>query len=156
MGCDIHGVIQVKKKNKWVTVAEGYPFRNYRAFAILANVRNELEFDGTASAVGFQSIDNPRGIPSDFEIHEEHHPLPKNFKWYPQSWRVDAYDDHVYWMGTHSYSYVTAKDLLEVDWLNPVYHSVGQAFLCFVILMQQYALENGGLENVRFVFGFDN
>ena len=43
MGCDIHGVVQSRWSNgDWHTECEMEDSRNYKLFAILANVRNGL------------------------------------------------------------------------------------------------------------------
>lgn len=58
MGCDIHTIVQIKKKNKWEYVPElpdEFNERNYSTFSLLANVRNSF------NTKGFE----PKGLPDD-------------------------------------------------------------------------------------------
>ncbi len=162
MGCDIHGVIQINKKGikdgiitkEWETVAEGYGSRNYAIFSILANVRNYFEKP-------WAFISEPKGFPRDFIIEGDYHPLPDSFKW--DSWDGNVYQrrDNKYWMGDHSYSHLTAQELIDYDWENIMkrensHNILGSEDFCyFIISISKYAFKYGA-ENVRFVFGFDN
>jgi hypothetical protein len=94
MGTDIHAVIQVLIAGSWVTVAlnPANGERHYQTFAILAGVRGRGDLPPIAL---------PRGLPADFPVDEEkYHTLP------PQPERAP-----LYWMGSHSYSYLTLAEL---------------------------------------------
>lgn len=74
MGCDIHMYVEKKVDNRWYPVKSDNPFqkgdqkpvkgyadwlyagRNYRLFALLADVRN---------SGGIEPLDSPRGLPND-------------------------------------------------------------------------------------------
>lgn len=58
MGCDIHIIVEIKKDDKWMYVPErpeSYRSRNYRLFAVLADVRNSFDI----------ACFEPKGIPED-------------------------------------------------------------------------------------------
>lgn len=112
MGCDIHCYAERKSKDgKWEIVGnvkkeedgwvsidyEPYHDRNYNLFAILANVRNGTAFAGCKTGEGFNSISNPKGVPSD--ASEEYASLS------------EQYDSD-----GHSHSYFTLRELLDYDW----------------------------------------
>ncbi len=117
MGCDIHMYAEVRKNGVWEKVGDvfenpyydperptrtdsnGYTWnakyidkpyddRNYRLFAILANVRNDDDW---------QPISMPRGIPKD---------ISQEIKTRVDDWNGDG----------HSHSFFTLKELLEFDW----------------------------------------
>jgi hypothetical protein len=125
VGTDIHGVLQRKLPNgHWETYREGYADRNYDAFAILADVRNGTGFAGIETSEGFKCISEPRGFPEDFDFDQEsycHHYDKDIFEWNDRSWRIpEDEEEQVYWMGDHSHSFVTAADLLNIDWNTTV------------------------------------
>jgi hypothetical protein len=121
MGCDIHGLCEVKQNGVWkVNTDEVFPNpyydskpeydwqanefqtypdtgRNYDWFAILADVRNGRGFAGIKTGDGFNIIDDPRGVPDDAteEWMEE-----------VNGWRGDM----------HSHSYLHVKDFNDFDW----------------------------------------
>jgi len=121
MGCDIHGLCEVKEKGTWRVNTdrvfpnpyynskpeydfqkeefETYPEtgRSYDWFAILADVRNGRGFAGIKTGDGFEIIDEPRGVPDDAteEWMEE-----------VNGWRGDM----------HSHSYLHVKDFNDFDW----------------------------------------
>lgn len=98
MGCDIHLHVEKKVNGKWVEVPDvGYDNRNYKVFAILANVRNGYGFAGCPTGRGFKSISEPKGLPDD---------ASKEVKEHSESWGVDG----------HSHSYLTLKELEAYDW----------------------------------------
>lgn len=88
MGCDIHGIVEGKFNGEWQTIEEFIDDRNYDMFAILADVRNGFGFAGAPSGEGFQAISSQRGLPADFKP-------PYN-----------------YWMGDHSFTWVTLTEML--------------------------------------------
>jgi hypothetical protein len=118
MGCDIHLFVEKKVRGRWVTAEnwvpeseEGSPTsnfhvpyeqsfyhgRNYNLFAILADVRNGVEFAGCDTGNGFVPISAPKGLPNDCcrEIRDE-----------ANKWGGDG----------HSHSWVTLSELLSYDW----------------------------------------
>lgn len=72
MGCDIHIFIEYRKQNEnWLSDGEFGFNRNYYAFALMANVRN----DGTVTPISEQ-----RGLPEDVNQYtkdslEDYHSL---------------------------------------------------------------------------------
>jgi len=104
MGADIHIAVEVRIDGKWTWIGKQLPDciekdkflpvprkRNYYLFSILADVRNYH---------GFQPISKPRGLPIDMD---------------PDLLRASVEDDNV-WLGDHSFSYITAKELSDYDW----------------------------------------
>lgn len=102
MGCDIHWIVQTRADNgsPWVTSrdldADCYDGRNYDLFAQLANVRNGWGFAGTNTGEGFVPICEPRGLPGDLAL-------------------VDNHVDEDTWLGDHSHSWLTLSELLAYD-----------------------------------------
>jgi hypothetical protein len=101
-----------------------YTDRNYEAFAILADVRNGKGFAGVDTGDGFEPIAQPRGLPSN--ISDELRTITN--KRALDECGVDTSDilavddvaiDEVegeFWLGDHSYSYLTVAELLAYDW----------------------------------------
>lgn len=100
MGCDINTVAQVRNGDgNWRTEAENIAneWRSYDSYAVLANVRNGYGFAGCDTGEGWEPIAKPRGLPDGFEIDDmECHKY--------------GYDKKK-WLGDHSYSWVTLKEL---------------------------------------------
>ncbi len=101
MGCDIHLFVEVYRKRRWTVIgnpqqlneSENYENwlwsgRNYRLFAILADVRN---YDG------FEPIDYPRGLPKD---------VSPQIKRLAKGLAEDC----------HSHSWLNLKEFLDFDW----------------------------------------
>ena len=124
MGCDIHVVMQYKKDDKWIDIEEfnedRITSRSYAIFAWLANVRNSH---------GIQPIDEPRGLPKDFEIKDDYH-------------------EHT-WMGDHSHSWLTFEEIMQAH----VPHTPYTNFEWFLIEIKCLYHKYG---NGRMVFGFDS
>ena len=117
MGCDIHIQIERRVNGEWQTVEWVDPFkreyyadkikggeldmpedfdnRNYDLFGVLADVRN-----GTWGAPN-QPIAQPRGLPDDMVNRAKH----------------DAEDG--YWLGDHSFSWLTLSELQAYPWDAP-------------------------------------
>jgi hypothetical protein len=74
-----------------------YNDRNYNLFAILADVRNGFDF---------KPIAQPRGLPDD--LSEEVNALAN-----PSD---DDDDSNDIWLGDHSHSWLTVRELLDYDW----------------------------------------
>lgn len=125
MGCDIHLYVEVRKNNKWkpadswLTYGKEYghfeddgdeskrpvvPYddeyyngRNYKLFAMLANVRNGVGFAGIDTGNAVNPISEPKGLPEDVsDVIEK----------CSEYWGSDG----------HSHSYLTVKELMEYDW----------------------------------------
>ena len=114
MGCDIHLRVQHRAGVVWfysekqvpdkyregqTTHERWYDGRNYRLFAMLADVRNGVGFAGVDTGNRFNPIAEQRGLPEG----------------------IDAYigktnDDYEFWFGDHSFSWLTLTELLEYDW----------------------------------------
>lgn len=118
MGTDIHIVAEVKRDGKWHLSDVSVPRdRNYDTFGILANVRNGFGFAGVKTGEPLTPISLPRGLPKDMsEALKE--------KLSPDS----------YFLGDHSFSYITLKEMLEYDYnglvaeCGMVTHAAAEAF----------------------------
>jgi hypothetical protein len=77
---------------------EWYSGRNYHLFSILADVRNGFGFAGIRTGEGYVPISKPKGFPDDFDVKE-----------------VEG-DYGGGWLGDHSFSWLTLRELLEYDW----------------------------------------
>lgn len=121
MGTDIHGVFQRYNHttNVWEDIESNYEQgRHYQLFAVLAGVRNGTGFAGVPTGEAVTPIASPRGLPDDFVMSQEDdtaHPIakldymdPRRRKWY------EAGEPMVIWMGDHSFSWLTGKEML--DW----------------------------------------
>lgn len=109
MGCDIHLFVETRNHDTgaWELRSDAprLHHRNYAVFAILANQRN---------GEGFTPISEPRGLPPDVsnalaaihanDVAEE----PDESK---EDADGEAYGD--YWVGDHSFSWLTLAELLE-------------------------------------------
>ena len=118
MGCDIH--LRIEKRvggsqwcnvpwtcedhRKWpmeqpdqdaVEMPDSLDGRNYNLFAILADVRQKTWGER------LEPIAQPRGIPRDSPLYSE------------------EYADIEPWIGDHSFSYVTLKELQDYPWQDP-------------------------------------
>jgi len=168
MGCDIHMIAQVKRDGAWKTTQIGvYDGRCYDLFGILAGVRSH----------NFDPIADPKGIPQDLAI------LPVDE--YDGTVRVtldgseedmsdgDYNDDRAsFWLGDHSHSYLTAKEVLAYDWDqlvdNEEYFDDEEnlktdgtplhEWVSFddVLTLMRFLSSQHGEDNVRLVFGFDS
>lgn len=136
MGCDIHTVLQVKKRAKWETVATDiFTGRNYALFSVLAGVRG-----------GEEPIATPRGYPAGFEVMDD------------DCHRVTDAGGFIdsYWMGDHSHSWLTVAEIVKCDFDDPEEEytkCLGYIVAKAMIVAYENALE---LEEVRIVFGFDS
>jgi len=144
MGCDIHLHQEVKINGKWEHYALLNPRRNYVMFARMANVRN---YDGE-----LEPIVEPRGIPKDATVLTKY-----DFK----EWEGDA----------HSASWLSAQEISELNKWREEYKSFPGEKLDIFWLEDWagYLFGNSwpgfweypndrpaGLEDVRWVFWFDN
>jgi len=113
MGTDIHIVAEFYKNDCWhLAELELTHDRNYRAFAILADVRNGYGFAGFSTGDVLTPISEPRGLPDDMSPELRAKLEPK----------TDAEDNAVdgLYLGDHSFSWVTLKELLDYDLDVPV------------------------------------
>lgn len=123
-----------------------YHDRNYDVFGILADVRNGRGFAGSDTGDGFIPISLPKGLPPDLSdeirgVVEDTHWWCDNCEAYRSektsvtlthdghSWEEDAcpvceqpfvkYDWHHsqhFWLGDHSFSYLTVDEILNYGW----------------------------------------
>ena len=148
MGCDIHFHSEVKRKGVWQHHSEAKIERNYALFAKMANVRN-----GTKTPI--TPISKPRGLPEDAtELTRLH----------SEKYGVDG----------HSHSWLNAKEISELHkWIrdenNPkewfgedswrfehenLPYFMGNHMSGFTDYPEDW--EGYGVEDVRYVFFFDN
>lgn len=120
MGTDIHGIFQRHDGSQWIDVPSTYDFgRHYQLFAVLADVRNGYGFAGVKTGEPVKPIAPRRGLPPDFEMDGDDHPLASADLESP--WRQKARLEHpdwyvdeklAVWMGDHSHSWLTADEML--------------------------------------------
>lgn len=91
-----------------------YSCRNYDVFTILANVRNGYGFADVDTGDGFVFISEPRGFPPDLSEEVKARVDPSE-----EDWDADECD---VWMGDHSHSWLTLKELQEFDWERTTTH----------------------------------
>lgn len=155
MGCDVHSIGQVKINNQWETrvvdIADSP--RDYNSFAIMATVRGRSTW----------SIP-PRGLPIDIssklDINAEFH--------VPVHTILDK--DGIYWLGDHSHSYLTLKELTSIfsmsssklfkifnkrnsELTNAKSGYLGDVVKSLKHLKREYKVKD---DEVRIVFGFDS
>lgn len=129
MGCDIHGVFQCHDSTTglWEDVSSNYgQDRHYQLFAVLADVRNGYGFAGTKTGEYVEPISEPRGLPGDFEVDGDSHPLvslahmdPRRRKWFIQGEKLETS------MGDHSHSWLTGEEMLAWFETAPQVQKVG-------------------------------
>lgn len=139
MGTDIHPVVQVRRGGAWEFVEipkdEKYEYLNilngrwYDLFAILGNVRNGHGFAGVVTGSGFTPISDGRGLPEDFPAVDEYYHLTCEKHAAPSTelaLRDGDEDDprwdcsECFWLGDHSHTWVTVRELVDYDWDAPV------------------------------------
>ena len=109
---------------------KGYDGRNYDLFAVLGNVQNGYGFAGVKTGSGLNYISDSRGLPDD---------MSAELKSLAEHEEDDNDDGSTYdrfkgeygsgWLGYHSFSYVTLKELLD---FFPVGRDVQTPLLCLV------------------------
>ncbi len=144
MGCDIHLHTEVKINGEWHHYSNPSVWRNYTLFALMAGVRNEDK--------EIEPISPPRGLPSDMTL-------------------LTSFDAD-YWAGdAHSASWLGADDLLLLDrrarelgvtqrressvfWESDYFgYFFGNDYSGFAKYPED---RRKGVEDVRFIFWFDN
>jgi hypothetical protein len=141
MGCDIHLHIEVKIHGRWEHYSLPNVPRHYRLFTKLAGVREQP---------GIQPISSPRGLPEDVTY-------------------LTKYDAKQLGDDGHSHSWIDAKEIAQLvdsqkDWRYPgddveigCNDLFGWLFGGTVGGFDEYPDDRPeGLEDVRFVFWFDN
>lgn len=122
MGTDIHAVWQKRNtpEEAWQDIPSNWEQdRHYQLFAVLADVRNGYGFAGVPTGQAVTPISEPRGLPEDFEHTDYEHKLPWNAlsaeyqAWWAKYEHIKEGDPIDYWMGDHSFSWLSATEMLE-------------------------------------------
>lgn len=116
MGTDIHGVFQKKAADgSWQDVESNYEQdRHYQLFAALADVRNGYGFAGVKTGESIPSIAARRGLPADFLLIDDAHPVIQlDFIDARRRKYAEEDNDHAVWMGDHSHSWLSGDEMLE-------------------------------------------
>jgi len=124
MGTDIHLAAEVFKDGRWHLAEVDLPeYRNYRAFAVLADVRNGYTFAGMDSGDPVIPISEPRDFPKDMSL-ELRKILYGEDDWLGDEgvgdFSVDGEEPEFIWLGDHSFSWVTLEELINYDLDQPV------------------------------------
>ena len=141
MGCDIHLHIEVKINDEWLHYNSPHVSRHYAVFAKMANVRN---YDDNEIV----PISAPKGMP-------------------PDASRVTVFDFYEWDLDGHSYSWLSASEIAVLaNWMkeqswgsSPFYFEdvfgflFGNSYPGFTKYPED---RPEGLQDVRFVFWFDN
>jgi len=153
MGCDIHGVFQTQIDGKWVDVPHALRLdRNYGLFGDLAGVRYPPK--------NVLPVAEGRGLPEDFEIDIGcRHPttpecLDVHDRWMWMRYYRDEGRPCAEWMGDHSFSWATGKEML--DWFRAAPDDVDANGHVGYFFDEVERLMNQHSGVLRFVFGFDN
>ncbi len=126
MGTDIHLTAEVFEDGRWHLAEVDLPeYRNYRAFAVLADVRNGYTFAGMDSGDPVIPISYPRGFPKDMSLElRELLDVEDEEDWLGDEgmgdFSVDDEEPEVIWLGDHSFSWVTLEELINYDLDQPV------------------------------------
>lgn len=116
MGTDIHGVFQRldKATGQWHDVASNYEQdRHYQLFAVLADVRNGYGFAGIPTGEAVKPIAERRGLPADFAMDGDSHPIATLEHMDPSRRKYRGADEALeVWMGDHSHTWLTGSEML--------------------------------------------
>lgn len=116
MGTDIHGVFQGHDKatGQWRDVASNYEQRrHYQLFAVLAGVRNGYGFAGIPTGEAVTPIAEQRGLPADFAMDGDSHPIATLEHMDPVRRQYHSADKALnVLMGDHSHSWLTGSEML--------------------------------------------
>jgi hypothetical protein len=145
IGCDIHSFYECKIKGRWVYIGGISVSRNYLLFSVLANVRN---YEGIECVSG-----EAKGLPNDisrktlYAMNGRTGALTEDLQKVMEEETNDS--DH------HSHSYL---DWRELEDATKIYNEVNKDNNDFpkVLLSLKDLLDMPGVEDVRFVFCFDN
>lgn len=106
--------------------ALGYSDRNYRVFAMLADVRNGFGFAGVPTHDRMNVIAPQRGIPRDIDPklarYLEHYEACLEADQDEPSTEVMEREYGSYSLGDHSCSWLTLRELLDFDWSQVTWH----------------------------------
>ena len=160
MGTDIHGIFQKKVGDKWEDVESLYKQdRHYILFAWLGDVRNGFGFAGRYTHDIIQPLSSERGLPDDFEMIDEDHPIKLMDFIDPIRREYSETDEFngLLWMGDHSHSYLTGKEILNTEFPEiRIYDkplNMREPVKYFIDEVQRLTDLHG---EIRFVFGFDS
>lgn len=136
MGCDIHLNQEIKVRGKWLHYSRPSVERDYTLFALMGNVRNHDNLP---------SLSNKRGVPPDATDMTK---LDAEF------WGVDG----------HSHSWLNREEILRLRRLYVRYALPEEGDSFFLSDIFGYLFGNDwdynppdmGLEDVRWIFWFDN
>lgn len=153
MGCDIHGFLEVRKNGKWelAELKGKQPFsqRHYITFGFLAGVRRH----------NIPTVKHTSGLPTDSEylnsLSENIYMGYAGSKYIQNTRREEIYND----MDYHSHGFVLLKDLSEFDYDQVVsdYNESLENLLGVNFFEDIYTMRKlGGVEDVRFIYWFDN
>ena len=133
MGCDIHGVVQVRydKDGEYSDAGPIEDSRNYLVFAMLAGVRNSYDI---------KPISSPRGVPQDF-IGDAFNLGDHSFSWVTLTEVIEwPYWEQPGWLPGSTIRESCATFRVWVDWLA----------------MRHSTWLRDDPAAVRLVFGFDS
>ena len=130
MGTDIHLHVELKINGRWEHYCSPNISRDYNLFAKMANVRNEDR--------EINPISIPKGLPNDLSVITSYDFLT--------NWEKDA----------HSISWFSFKEICELEkYLNDNGTYLDTLFKCYLFGNAFDHLPKG-VEDMRFVFWFDN
>lgn len=114
MGTDIHAAFQKKASDeKWEDIEHKYEEnRHYFLFAWLADVRNGFGFAGVPTHAPIRPIAEPRGLPDDFLMDADSHPVTSlEVMGHRKEYHQEG-DELAVWMGDHTHSWLMADEIL--------------------------------------------
>ncbi len=126
MGTDIHLAAEVFKDGRWRLAEVDLPdYRNYRSFAVLADVRNGYTFAGMDSGDPVIPISYPRDFPKDMSLElrkildgeDKEDTLGDEGM---EGFSTNDDEPEFIWLGDHSFSWVTLEELINYDLDQPV------------------------------------
>lgn len=113
MGTDVHGIWQAKKHGRWVDIESNWEQdRNYLLFSWLADVRNGFGFAGVRTYDPINPIALPRGLPKDFEVADDMHPVTSKAILGRRAEYLESGEPLEMFMGDHSHSWLYADEIL--------------------------------------------
>lgn len=153
MGCDIHTVLQAfdDKDGKWKDVhTDAFDGRCYELFGILAGVRD----------CSVEPIQVCRGLPKGFKMERcQDNELLDEFD---VDHVFDPFNDHVagtshgrFWMGEHSFGWVTLQELMNYPWETTSWEDIPDFVMDWSAAVQVNT-EVRDFNKMRLVFGFDS
>lgn len=113
MGTDVHAIWQAKRNSRWEDIESQWDqHRHYLLFSWLANVRNGFGFAGVPTYDPVVPVALPRGLPEDFEMVDDCHPIKELAHMGDRAEYWSPGDPMEFWMGDHSHSWLTADEIL--------------------------------------------